>query len=203
LDNGIGMADDVRTRLGELFFTTKPAPHLGLGVNGVAQIVAQNKGTWSVESQAGQGTMVTLSLPIARRSTEGRIRPMAATRTATILIIDNEPSVRDLLARLLKLHNHIVATAESGAEGIAAFKAGKFDLVFTDLGMPEMSGWDVVREIKKINSQALVALITGWPIDLTGEELRERGVDRVIGKPFDMPALLSLIDDAMTLRGKK
>ncbi len=203
LDNGVGMADDVRTRLGELFFTTKPAPHLGLGVNGVAQIVARNKGTWSVESRAGQGTAVTLSLPIARRSTEGRMRPMAATRGANILIIDNEPSVRDLLARLLKLHNHTVATAESGVEGIAAFKAGKFDLVFTDLGMPEMSGWEVARAIKKIDAQSLVGLITGWPIDLTSEELRARGVDRVIGKPFDIPSLLSLIDDAMTLRGKK
>jgi signal transduction histidine kinase/ActR/RegA family two-component response regulator len=203
LDNGVGMADDVRTRLGELFFTTKPAPHLGLGVNGVAQIVTQNKGTWSVESQTGQGTTVTLSLPIARRSTEGRMRPMAATRSATILIIDNEPSVRDLLARLLKLHNHTIATAESGAEGIAAFKSGKFDLVFTDLGMPEMSGWDVAREIKKINAQTLVGLITGWPIDLTPEELRERGVDRVVGKPFDIPSLLSLIEDALTLKSKK
>ena len=203
LDNGAGMADDVRARLGELFFTTKPAPHLGLGVNHVAQIVAQNQGAWSVESKPGQGTTVTMSLPIARRLAGGKIRPMAATRTANILIVDNEPSVRDLLVRLLKLHGHTVVAAESGAEGIAAFKAGKFDLVFTDLGMPEMSGWDVAREIKKINPQVLIGLITGWPIDLTREELQERGVDRVIGKPFEMPTLLSLIDDAVALNSKK
>ena len=69
--------------------------------------------------------------------------------------------------------------------------------------MPEMSGWDVAREIKKINPKTLVGLITGWPIDLTREELQERGVDRVIGKPFDIPTLLSLIDDAVTLNSKK
>jgi CheY-like chemotaxis protein len=172
-------------------------------VNGVAQIVAQNKGTWSVESKPGQGTTVTLSLPIARRSAGGKIRPMAVARTANILVVDNEPSVRDLLVRLLKLHGHTVVATESGTEGIAAFKAGKFDLVFTDLGMPEMSGWDVAREIKKINPQTLIGLITGWPIDLTREELQERGVDRVVGKPFDMPTLLSLIDDAVTLNSKK
>jgi signal transduction histidine kinase/CheY-like chemotaxis protein len=201
LDDGAGMTEEVRARLGELFFTTKPAPHLGLGLYTMAQIVAHNKGTWSVESKSVQpGTAVTLSLPIARRSAGGKIRPMTATRAANILIIDNEPSVRKLLTQLLKLHGYTIFAAESGAEGIAAFKAGKFDLVFTDLGMPEMSGWEVAREIKKINPQALIGLITGWPIEMTPEELLERGVDRVVSKPFDMPTLLGLIDDAVALK---
>jgi len=203
LDNGAGMSDDVRARLGELFFTTKSAPHLGMGWNVVAKIIAQNKGTCSVESKPNQGTTVTLALPIARRSPGGKMRPMAATRTANILVIDNEPSVRDLLARLLKLHGHAVVTAESGAEGIAAFKAGTFDLVLTDLGMPEMSGWDVAREIKIINAKVLIGLTTGWPIEWTREELKERGIDQVIAKPFDMPTLLSLVEDAVTLNSGK
>lgn len=202
LDNGTGISDDVRMRLGELFFTTKTAPHLGLGLNNVAQIIVQNNGTWSVDSKVGQGTTVTLSLPVARQPTERGIRPMSAARAVNILVIDNEPTVRQLLAQLLKLHGHTIAAAENGAEGIAAFKAGKFDLVFTDLGMPEMSGWDVARELKKINPKVLIGLITGWPIDLAPEELQDRGVDRVIAKPFDIPTLLGLIEDAVMLRGK-
>ncbi|MCX7838895.1 MAG: response regulator [Anaerolineae bacterium] len=99
---------------------------------------------------------------------------------------------------MLKLHGHNVGTAESGSEGIATFKAGKFDLVLTDLGMPEMSGWDVAREIKTLNPRARVGLITGWPIDLTLSELRARGVDQIVAKPFDVSLLLSLIEDAMT-----
>jgi signal transduction histidine kinase/CheY-like chemotaxis protein len=203
IDDGAGMSDAVRARLGEPAFTTKGAPHLGLGWNVVARIGQQFSGTWSVESKPGQGTTVTLALPVAKRAAGGKIRSMAATRAANILVIDNEPSVRDLLARLLKLHGHTVVTAESGAEGIATFQSGKFDLVFTDLGMPEMSGWDVAGEIKKINPHTRIGLITGWPIDLTREELRERGVDQVVAKPFDLPALLSLIEDAVTLSSKK
>ncbi|MCI0476673.1 MAG: response regulator [Anaerolineales bacterium] len=203
IDDGVGMASEVQARLGEPALTTKAAPHLGMGWNVVAKSIVSYQGTWSVESKPGQGTTVTLALPMAKRAAGGKMRPMAATRAANILIIDNEPAVRDLLARLLKLHGHTVATAESGAEGIATFKAGKFDLVFTDLGMPEMSGWDVAREIKNINAKTPVGLITGWPIEMTREELRERGVDQVVAKPFDLPTLLSLIDDAVTLTSKK
>jgi len=122
---------------------------------------------------------------------------MTATRRANVLVIDNEPSVSLLLSRLLRIQGHSVVTAESGAEGIAAFKKSKFDIVFTDLGMPEMSGWDVAREIKKHNAKTLVALTTGWPIDAAEEELRAKGVDRVMNKPFDLPTIYRLVDEAV------
>jgi signal transduction histidine kinase len=198
VDNGVGMSEETRARLGEAAFTTKGTPHLGMGWHIVTKMLKQFQGTWSVESKPGRGTTITLTLPVARTTTGGTKPPMATTRVANILVIDNEPSVRDLLARLLKLHGHNVVTAESGAEGIATFKSGKFDLVFTDLGMPEMSGWEVAREIKTLDPRARVGLITGWPIDLTPAELRARGVDQVVEKPFDLPTLFSLIEDALT-----
>jgi two-component system, NtrC family, response regulator HydG len=68
--------------------------------------------------------------------------------------------------------------------------------------MPGMSGWDVAREIKKINPAALVVLVTGWPIELDQQKSKETGVDRVVTKPVDMPQVLGLIDDAVALRGK-
>lgn len=197
VDNGVGMPDETRAQLGKASFTTKGAPHLGMGWHIVAKTLQQFQGTWAVESKVGRGTTVTLTLPIAKTASRGIKQPMTTTRVANILVIDNEPSVRDLLARLLKLHGHNVVTAESGSEGIATFKAGKFDLVLTDLGMPEMSGWDVAREIKTLNPRARVGLITGWPIDLTTAELRARGVDQIVAKPFDVASLLSLIEDAM------
>jgi signal transduction histidine kinase/ActR/RegA family two-component response regulator len=202
VDNGVGMSDETRAQLGKASFTTKGAPHLGMGWHIVAKTLQQFQGTWSVESKLGRGTTVTLTLPIAKTTEGGIKQPMTTTRAANILVIDNEPSVRDLLARLLKLHGHHVVTAEGGSEGIATFKSGKFDLVLTDLGMPEMSGWDVAREIKTLNPRARVGLITGWPIDLTSAELRARGVDQIVAKPFDLPTLLSLIEDAMTAESK-
>lgn len=202
VDNGVGMSEETRAQLGQAAFTTKGAPHLGMGWYIVVKTLQQFQGNWSVASQVGRGTTVTLILPIAKTADGGVKRPMTTTRAASILVIDNEPSVRELLARLLTLHGHNVATAESGSEGIATFKAGKFDLVLTDLGMPEMSGWDVAREIKILAPRARVGLITGWPLDLTPTELRARGVDQIVAKPFDLTTLLSLVEDAMTAESK-
>ena len=203
IDNGEGMTAETRAQIFDPFFTTKGLPHLGLGLDTVLLVAEQANGTLQIESTLGQGTTVTLALPIAQDAGGGEMQAMLAARTAQILVIDNEPSVRDLLARLLKLHGHEIVTAESGVEGIAAFKARKFDLVLTDLGMPEMSGWDVAREIKKLNPRVPVALTTGWPVELNYKELKDRGVDKVVNKPFDMPQLLGMIDDALALLGKK
>jgi signal transduction histidine kinase/ActR/RegA family two-component response regulator len=198
IDNGIGMTDEVRTRATEPRFTTKAAPHLGLGMHHVAQIITEHYGTLVIDSTPQRGTTVTLSLPMAHPAVEKKDKKiMPAQRPAHILIIDNEPSVRALLARLLTIQGHSVVSAESGAEGINVFKREKFDAVFTDLGMPEMSGWDVAREIKKLNANTLIALTTGWPIDLTEDELKAKNVDRVISKPFDLPTLYALIDEAV------
>jgi signal transduction histidine kinase/CheY-like chemotaxis protein len=203
VDNGVGMSEVVKEHIYDPFFTTKELPHLGLGLSAASKIVSELKGALQIVSKSGHGTTVVLSLPIAKGFGEGGTRPMALNRSATILVIDNEPSVRELLSRLLKLYGHDVVTAESGAEGISAFKQGKFDLVFTDLGMPEMSGWDVASEIRKLNSRAFVALTTGWPIDLSYKELKDRGVDKVVPKPFEISVLLGLINDAMVLHSKK
>lgn len=198
IDHGEGMTEEVRVRATEPFFTTKPSPHLGLGLVTVADIIAHHGGTLNIASEPTQGTTVGVVLPITQRTVEKKDNPpMTATRRANVLVIDNEPSVSLLLSRLLRIQGHSVVTAESGAEGIAAFKKSKFDIVFTDLGMPEMSGWDVAREIKKHNAKTLVALTTGWPIDAAEEELRAKGVDRVMNKPFDLPTIYRLVDEAV------
>ncbi len=197
IDDGVGIPANVRTRVFEPLYTTKGAPHWGIGLSIAAQIAAEHGGTLAIENATTRGATVTLTLPVAQLVEQKGERQMSTTRTATILVIDNERSVRDLLARLLKLHGHTVVVAEGGAEGLTAFQAGKFDLVFTDLGMPEMSGWDVAREIKKLDPTARVALTTGWPIELNEAELKARGVDRVVRKPFDIPKLLAMINESL------
>ncbi len=198
MDRGDGIAEGVRARMFEPFFTTKGLPHLGLGLSTAANMIAASGGTLTVASQAGRGSTLILTLPLAPRASAGEgVKRMSASRAARILVIDNEASVRDLLARLLKLHGHTVASAEDGMEGIAAFKREPFDLVLTDLGMPELSGWDVAREIKKLSPQVPIALTTGWPIDLEPHELQARGIDQVVSKPFDIPKLMALIDAAL------
>ena len=203
IDNGIGMRGDVRMNALQSFFTTKESPHLGLGLTIVADIIADHAGTLSINSPVDHGTTVNVSVPVAQELSENKEdSTMPSHRPANVLVIDNEPQVRALLARLLKLQGHTVVTAEGGSEGVAAFKASPFDAVLTDLGMPEMSGWDVAREIKKLDPHVLVALTTGWPIEMTPEELKTKYIDRIVHKPFDLPLLFSLIDDAAALHNK-
>lgn len=176
--------------------------HAGIALDAAANLAREFDATLTMESLAGGGTASALALPLAQISGGEKEKAAMATQPANLLFIDNEAAVRDAFNRLLALYGHHVTTAESGEKGIAAFKAGTFDVVFTDLGMPGMSGWDVAREIKKINSAALVVLVTGWPIDLNQQKSKETGVDRIVTKPLDMPLVLGLIDDAVALRGR-
>jgi signal transduction histidine kinase len=203
-DNGEGMPIANRARAFDPFFTTKESPHLGLGLSNAAKIIDDHTGKIVIDSKPQNGTSVTVSLPIVQGVTPQKGKqPMPPARAANILVIDNDPTVRTLLMRLLKMQGHNVVAAESGSEGISAFKAKSFDVVFTDLGMPEMSGWDVAREIKALNPRVLVALTTGWPIEMTPEELKEKHVDRVVAKPFDLPVLFSMAEEAVLLNESK
>lgn len=181
--------------------TAAPTSRTGVGLSAVEKIAADLNAILTVEPAAGRSATCTLSLPLAKGVSEVKEKTQMSTQPGEILLIDNEPAVLDAFTRLLGLYGHHVITAENGEKGLAAFRAGKFDVVFTDLGMPGLSGWGVAREIKKINSKALVVLITGWPIDLNRQKSKETGVDRVISKPLDMPQVLSLIDDAVASRG--
>jgi len=197
VDNGEGMTESTRTHACEPFFTTKESPHVGLGLATAAKIVAAHDGALTIESMPGRGAMFTLTLPIAQRTTEEQDRASQTAEPANILIIDNEPSVRDIFTRLLTSIGHRVVAAEDGSQGLARFRAGKFDLVFTDLGMPGMSGWDVAHAIKELNPKMPVVLMTGWQISLDPQKAKETGVDRLVNKPFDVPQLLALIDEML------
>ena len=96
--------------------------------------------------------------------------------------------------------SHEVDTASDGNQGIALFKKKEYDLVFTDLGMPGMSGWQVAEEIKKINRKIPIVLITGWEVKLNESEMRESGVDLVVNKPFVVDQVLKLAQEGMQLK---
>jgi CheY-like chemotaxis protein len=93
---------------------------------------------------------------------------------------------------------HEVTTAERGEEGIAKFKIQRFDLVVTDLSMPDLSGWEVAREVKKLRPDMPVILITGWGQNQDEEKLKESGVDRVVTKPFRIEQLMKTVEDLLS-----
>jgi CheY-like chemotaxis protein len=90
---------------------------------------------------------------------------------------------------------HTVTTASSGAEGIARFRAGTYDAVLTDLGMADVSGWELARAVRKEGSERIVlGLVTGWGATISEEMVAAHGVNFVIAKPFDVHDLIEKLD---------
>ena len=123
-------------------------------------------------------------------------------KNIAILVVEDEEAIRELISDILSDEGHYVETACNGKEGLQMFAAKNYDMVFTDLIMPEMSGWELAEEIKNISSATPVALITGWRIDLPEAELQSRGVDFLITKPFRDEQLQKLVFDSIAFKEK-
>ena len=122
----------------------------------------------------------------------------APVRPAKILIIDDEPMIRTLLGDMVQKMGHKFEAAKAGERGLADFDAAAssgepFDLVLTDLGMPGMSGWEVVEAVKQRSPETPVVLITGWGDQLDSAKMRDSGVDAVVAKPFRVEDIRQLL----------
>jgi signal transduction histidine kinase/ActR/RegA family two-component response regulator len=202
-DTGIGMTEEVRKRVFDPFFTTKGVTNSGLGMSVSYGIIKRHGGEILIESEPGKGTTFIIHLPTGYGEEEAvvkKVTPLKESRQARILVIDDEDSVRDILSRMLKTKGHQVVVASNGEEGIERFRSESFDLVFTDLGMPKLSGWEVGKTIKGINPRVPIAMITGWGVELDREKLSESGIDLIVSKPFNFDQVIHLVSEAMELK---
>jgi len=186
-DNGTGMPDDVRQKIFEPFFSTKGAHGTGLGLSVSYSIIERHEGSIKVESEPGNGTTFTIDLPavIAESSKTDDVTVPDSTLRLKILVVDDEEPVRETLAEMLIAVGHKVELAESGPEAMAKLNRSHFDLVFTDLAMPEMDGWETARAIRKKFSDIRIVMVTGYGPTTTPPAGEEDLVDGIIGKPFD------------------
>jgi len=203
-DTGIGMTEEVKRKVFDPFFTTKGVTNSGLGMSVSYGIIKRHGGEILVESEPGKGTTFVLHLPTSLGEGETEIKLAKSgkkeTRSVRILVIDDEQSVRDILSRMLRTKGHEVVVASSGEEGIDRFRSDKFDIVFTDLGMPRISGWEVGKAIKEINPKVPIAMITGWGMEMNREKMSGSGIDLVVSKPFDFDQVIGLISEAIELK---
>jgi signal transduction histidine kinase/ActR/RegA family two-component response regulator len=202
-DTGIGMTEEVKKRIFDPFFTTKGVTNSGLGMSVSYGIIKRHGGEILIESELGKGTTFIIHLPTGYEEEETVVKevtPIKESRQARILVIDDEDSVRDILSRMLKTKGHQVVVASNGEEGIEQFRSQPFDLVFTDLGMPKISGWEVGKTIKGINPKIPIAMITGWGMELDREKMSESGIDLIVSKPFNFDQVIHLVSEAMELK---
>jgi CheY-like chemotaxis protein/anti-sigma regulatory factor (Ser/Thr protein kinase) len=203
-DTGVGIPKALRERIFDPFFTTKGVQSTGLGMSVSYGIINRHRGTISVDSVEGQGTTFTIKLPITVKTVEAKeVKPISGEiKKARIMIIEDEEPVRNLLSAILKKGGHEVETAISGDQGIEIYEKKEFDLVFTDLGMPGMSGWQVAEKVKGINGRVPVVLITGWDIRQEESGMKDSYVDLIVHKPFEMDQVLNVVQEGMILRDR-
>ena len=205
-DNGIGMADHVKSRMFEPFFTTKGLSGNGLGLSMVYGIVSRHRGSIEVESKERVGTIVRMRFPaVDPKSAAFPLPPRApAPYRAQILVVDDEADLVSVMRDALTREGHDVTTATGGNEGIQKFRRGTFDAVLTDLGMPDVSGWEVARVVRKEGGRKVVlGLVTGWGATVSDEVMDAHGIDFVVSKPFEVGTLASKVNETLASRPAK
>ena len=190
-DTGMGMDEETMQRIFEPFFTTKEMGRgTGLGLASVYGIVKGHGGYIDVESEKGRGATFSVYLKSASPDREllqdiGSSSPVT-TGNETILLVDDENAVLDMIAKLLRKLGYSVLEAAGGKEAVGIYgqERDHIDLVILDMVMPDMGGKEVYERIKEINPGVLVLLSTGYSMEGRATEMLEKGCNGFIQKPF-------------------
>jgi signal transduction histidine kinase/FixJ family two-component response regulator len=207
-DNGTGMTPEVKSRLFDPFFTTKGKGGTGMGMAVSFGIIRRHNGSIDVESEPGRGTTFRISLPVDN-SAQGNVETPATAPEPTIsegkisvLVVDDEPAVREVLREALEAEGCEVLIADSGEAALNLYdaRAGKLDVVFTDIGMPEMSGWELAREIRKRSKTIPLAIVSGWADAISCDARQSIKADWVVSKPFDIATIAEIAHEVASRR---
>jgi signal transduction histidine kinase/CheY-like chemotaxis protein len=187
IDNGTGMDEETRRRCIEPFFTTKGDRGSGLGLAMVYGMARRHNAGLDIESVPGKGTTVRITFRTGAATSGRHPAPLFAMRSLRVLVVDDDPSLLESLRISLIDEGHKVSTAPGGQAGIdayrAAFKSGKtFDVVITDLRMPDVDGRAVVAAVRRISPATPIILLTGWGQQVA-TDANPLAVDRTLGKP--------------------
>ncbi len=189
IDEGEGIPPEVQSRMFDPFFTTKrPGQGTGLGL-ATCMSIAQRSGGWiDCESEVGKGTTFTLFLPRADEPVtplRKKTTPKQVAGRETILVVEDEPAVGEVVALLLRDFGYQVLTAENGeaAERVIAAHAGEIDLVLTDLNMPRMNGRELMERLT-MNNPGVRVILTSGNDDLLDERSAQSLEVEFLPKPF-------------------
>jgi signal transduction histidine kinase/CheY-like chemotaxis protein len=199
-DTGCGIPESMMPHLFTVFRTTKAEDGSGLGLAVVQKIVSQHEGTVSISSREGQGTVVTISLPLNKDALPSLQQPAkitAASRRALVLIVDDDDKVRAVVKHYVKRLGYNVVEAASGQAALDIVKIQDIELLITDMAMAGMNGAELAAAAKSIRPMVPVILYTGFGDIMLAEEQRPPGVDLILGKPVTIHelsrAMLSLL----------
>jgi len=203
-DTGTGMTPDVKSKLFDPFFSTKGKAGTGMGLAVSFGIVRRHNGSIEVDSDLGRGTTFRISLP--------KVEPVATTvvpniivesdkaseeRKTRVLVVDDETPVRNVLIEALEAEGCEVFAAQDGVVALEIYDRyrGQIDIVFTDIGMPEMNGWELVTALRQRSKTVPVAIVSGWADAMGHEKRKTLKADWIVAKPFDIEIISKIARD--------
>jgi two-component system cell cycle sensor histidine kinase/response regulator CckA len=200
-DSGVGMDENTLKKVFEPFFTTKdPGKGTGLGLAMVYSIIRRFNGHINVYSEPGQGSIFHVYLPVRQTkidaSKEPELDKKIHTGHGTALVIEDEDVIRKSVEKILKAVGYNVLSSANGAGGLDYYKSRhkEISVVLLDMVMPKESGKQVFIEMRKINPEVKVILMSGFRKDQRVQEVLAMGVKGFLQKPFNQEELLSAVE---------
>lgn len=199
-DTGTGIPPELHTRIFDPFFTTKEqGKGTGLGLSIVHGIVKNHRGFIELDSQAGVGATFRIYFPsydkgkIVEESLDKEIN--AYSGTETILIVDDEPTLIQLLSDILSMSGYEAVTAQNGVDALKIYleNPDSIRLVISDIGMPEMDGIQLFQHLRDVRPDLPVILATGYMGESTSTNLLKEGIADIIFKPYSVADILKTI----------
>ncbi len=202
-DTGLGISPEVQKRIFEPFFTTKSdSQGSGLGLAAVYGTVKNHRGAVRVKSSPGTGTTLELFLPVSEANTrqqESESRANPADGTAHVMVVEDEPALRDVTRRMLESLGYSVTTFESGDQAVEYYRGAskEVDLVILDMVMPVMNGRETFRALCSINPDVKALLASGYSLDGDAQAIVNDGVLGFLQKPYGRSALAARIAEVL------
>ena len=204
-DTGIGMDDETRARVFEPFFTTKGRGQgTGLGLAVVYGVLQTHRGFIDVESAPGKGTTFTLYLPVSAVAPREEKPPVVKEQTVTagretILLVEDEDLLLDLLKMVLESNGYQVLTAKDGNEAVDLYRKhhASIALVLSDVGLPNLGGFEAFMEMKKVNPAVKSVFASGYFEPAVKTQMLESGAKNFVQKPYDVNEILKKIREAI------
>lgn len=202
IDTGHGISPEVRSRLFEPFFTTKHAGQgTGMGLPSVYGTARAHQGAIRVASEVGQGSVFSLHLPAVERGTPVARRPseIPGVPPCRVLVVDDEPLVREQLARSLRSMGHEVDLFARGADGIARLRKAPqaYEVAIVDVSMPEMSGRETLASMRQVAPGVRFIVASGFAQQGEVQTALDEGAAAFLAKPFFRAALAQALAQAL------
>jgi len=201
-DTGMGMDEETRAKIFDPFFTTKEQGRgTGLGLSMVYGIVKNHGGYVSCHSRLGKGTTFDVYLPLTQgvlsQPRKGRVEPVSGSES--ILVVDDEEILRDLMKDILEGLGYGVMLASDGREAVDVYREhkGGIDLVIVDMVMPKMGGRETYQELRRINPGVKALLASGYSKDTAAQQILDLGVKDFLHKPFSLEEIAHKVREVL------